>query len=235
MMELTEDSILNGKIKLFQPQNGYRAALDPIILASFIRLTPSQRVLDVGCGVGTISMILKRNENTAEITALDMDKEMCQICEQNASTNGLAVEVLNTGIENYALSKEGAFDHVVTNPPFFEEKSSRISDSKKLANFETISLVEWISLCLNNLKNKGIFSIIHRVSRLEEILSTLKGRAGAVKITPIFPKSDREANRIVVQAKKSSKSETTILPGIIVHQENGSYSENLRKILSGDI
>jgi tRNA1(Val) A37 N6-methylase TrmN6 len=235
MTELTEDSIFNGRIKLFQPKIGYRAALDPIILASFISPGPHQKILDVGCGVGTISLILKMRESTAEITALDMDKRMCQICEQNAAANGFSVEVLNVRIEDRAILKERLFDHVVTNPPFFEEKSSKVSESKKFANFETISLVEWIALCINKLKNNGIFSIIHRASRLEEILSALKSRAGAVKIIPIFPKSDRNANRIVVQAKKSSKSETMILPGVIVHRDDGSYSDDLRRILSGDV
>ena len=234
-MELTEDTILNGKIKLFQPKDGYRVALDPIILASFISPMPYRKILDVGCGVGTISLILKMKESAAEITAIDMDKEMCRICAQNSAVNELAMNILNVGIEDKTLPKELLFDHVVTNPPFFRKKSSHFSESKKLANFETISLVEWISLCINKLKNSGTFSIIHRASRLEEILSTLKNRAGAVKVVPIFSKSNKEANRVVVQAKKSSKSEMKMLPGIVVHLDDGSYSESLCRMLSGNV
>ena len=58
----TDDRILNGKILLRQPKKGYRVAIDPIILASFIEPTDNQEILDVGCGVGTISLILKRKK-----------------------------------------------------------------------------------------------------------------------------------------------------------------------------
>ncbi|MDR2723657.1 MAG: methyltransferase [Holosporaceae bacterium] len=234
MIELTEDSILNGKIKLFQPENGYRVAIDPIILANFVTLKAHHKVLDVGCGVGAISLILKMKENLSEVTALDIDEEMCQICMQNSAANALDLEVINMGIEENTFLEERLFDQVVTNPPFLEKKSSRTSESKKQANVETISLTEWIRRCLNKLKSNGIFSIIHRASRLEEILSALKNTAGAINITPIFPKYNWEANRIVVQAQKSNKSETKILPGVVVHRDDGNYSDYMCRVLSGN-
>ena len=74
----TDDSILNGKILLRQPKKGYRVAIDPIILASFIEPKDNQEILDVGCGVGAISLILKRKNRSAKITAIDIDENMCE-------------------------------------------------------------------------------------------------------------------------------------------------------------
>ncbi|MDR2646380.1 MAG: methyltransferase [Holosporaceae bacterium] len=232
-MELSENSILNGVIKLLQPKNGYRVAIDPIILASFIKLAAHQRILDVGCGVGTIALILKKREYSAEITALDMDAEMCQICEQNSHINSLPLNIINVGIENHEFSREKSFDQVVTNPPFFKKESSRVSESKKWANVETINLSNWIQCCFRMLKNNGILSMVHRASRLDEILGVLRG-IGSVQIIPIYPKSNREANRVVVQVIKSRKSEMKILPGIVAHQDNGAYTDVLFQMLSGE-
>ncbi|MDR0753369.1 MAG: methyltransferase [Holosporaceae bacterium] len=232
-MELTEDSILDGAIKLLQPKYGYRVAIDPVILASFVKLTAYQRVLDVGCGVGAIALILKKREPVAEITAIDMDTEMCKICERNSRANALSLDVVNTDVENYSHSREKLFDHVVTNPPFFKKESSRVSESKKWANVETIDLSHWIQCCFRMLKNNGIFSMIHRAARLDEILGALKG-IGSIQIIPIYPKSNREAKRVVVRVVKSRKSETKILPGIVAHQDNDGYTYTILQMLSGN-
>ncbi|MDR0677974.1 MAG: methyltransferase [Holosporaceae bacterium] len=241
-LKLTEDSILNRKIKIFQPERGYRVAIDPIILSNFAcgfnnrcrSKIATKKILDVGCGVGTISLILKMKESTSQITAIDIDERICEICRRNARINSLNVDVINVGLENinYVL-KDKLFDQIVTNPPFFDEKLSRISESKKLANFETMNLSHWIVLCFKKLKSGGIFSMIHDASRIDDILCSLKNIAGSIQIIPIFPKINCRANRIIVTAKKSSKSASSILPGIVVHESNGSYSEAVREILSG--
>ncbi|MDR1236175.1 MAG: methyltransferase [Holosporaceae bacterium] len=231
---LTNDSILSGRIKLLQPKVGYRVAVDPIILAHFINIKPEEKILDVGCGVGTVSLILKSKEKLAQITAIDVDEEMCRICVQNSLLNSLEIEVKNVAIEKIdddPSLRNRLFDRVVTNPPFLKQKSSRISESKKLANFETIDLCDWIAFCVSKLKNNGILSIIHRASRLDDILQALKDIAGSVVIIPIFPKKGRDANRVVVQAKKSGKSEAKICFGIVAHNDDGSYSEDMRDIL----
>ncbi|MDR0555970.1 MAG: methyltransferase [Holosporaceae bacterium] len=231
--EFTRDSLLNGQLKLRQPKSGYRVAIDPIILSSFVHPRPRQKILDVGCGVGTIALILKRRECLSEITALDIDTEMCEICRENSAMNSLDIEVIAVSIESSVFGS--SFDQVVTNPPFLQKKSSRISESKILANFETIDLADWISYCLRTLKNRGIFTMIHRASRLGDILEALKrnkiAEIGDVQITPIFPKIDSAANRVLVQAQKSCKSESKILPGIIVHNTDGSYTEAMQRIL----
>jgi tRNA1(Val) A37 N6-methylase TrmN6 len=231
---LTNDSILGGRIKLLQPKIGYRVAIDPIVLAHFVNIKPGEKILDAGCGAGTVSLILKSKEKLAQVTAIDVDEEMCSICRQNSRLNFLEIEVKNIAIErineDFSLQNR-LFDHVVTNPPFFKQKSSRVSESKKLANFETINLADWIASCVKKLKNNGILSIIHQASRIDDILQALKNIAGSVVIIPIFPKKNCAANRVVVQAKKSGKSEAKICFGIVAHNDDGSYSEHMRNIL----
>lgn len=225
----TDDHILNGKILLRQPKKGYRVAIDPIILASIIDVKDNQTVLDVGCGVGAISLILKRKNCSAKITSIDIDENMCNLCRYNSEKNSLELNIKNIGIEN--MPKQDLYDFVITNPPFFSKGSSRISEVKRLANFETMELFEWISLCMKQLKNKGIFAIIHDASRIGDILAAIKGQAGATEIIPIFPKENKEAIRIMVKCIKGSFSKTKIHRGIVIHSEDGRYSKIAKKIL----
>lgn len=236
MIELTEDTILNGKITLFQPKKGYRVAIDPILLSHFVNIQPNQNILDVGCGVGTISLILKKKENTSEIFAIDIDETMCEICKKNSLKNALEINVINISIENIInnkLLKNKLFDHVVTNPPFFEQKSSRISKTKLLANFETIQLSDWILCCLKKVKNKGIFSIIHSAHRLNDILHTLNRKVGNIEIIPIYSTEKSDAIRVIVKCIKNSKAHTRISNSLLLHEKDGKYTDNLNEILCG--
>lgn len=236
MQEFTQDYILNGKIKIMQPKRGYRVAIDPIILASFVDIRPHQSLLDVGCGVGTISLILKNIETTSNITAIDLDEVMCDFCKRNSDVNFLDLNVINCSVENVGSNEElksKYFDHVITNPPFFEDRSSRISHTKRLANFETIELKTWIALCLKKLKNNGMFSIIHNASRIGEIMQSVDGILGDIEIIPIYSRNGNDAKRVIVCGKKGRKSDTKITTGIVVHNSDGSYTDIAKKILAG--
>lgn len=230
--EFTEDKILNGKIRILQPRDGYRVALDPIIFASYIKTKFGNKILDVGCGVGTVSLILKYKNPLVKVTAIDINEKMCSFCKENAKRNSIDISVINESIESTeSLGKD--FDVVVTNPPFFEKKSSRLSEKKLLANFETIPLYDWITFCLKRLKNGGKFAIIHLASRLDDILYAIKDKIGAIEIFPIHSKTDSDANRIVITGIKGRNSQIKMHSGLIVHNENGKYTEKVAKILCG--
>lgn len=214
-MDLTIDAFLGGHIKILQPVCGYRAAMDPIVLSDLIQPLPGQKILDAGCGVGTISMIMKYKEPAADVFAIDTDKDMCEICRKNAELNNLKINVIEDGLEkhNFGINM---FDQAVTNPPFYSKPAFRVSHDRELANFETISLKQWIISCLRPLKNGGIFSIIHAAGRVNEIINILWNRVGNMQIIPVFTKPDSPAKRVVIIGTKGSRSETRIMPGITV-------------------
>lgn len=231
-MEITKDSILNGKIELYQPKQGYRVAIDPLLLSSVIELKNNQTILDVGCGVGTISLILKHLNKSQQITSLDIDPTVIDLCQKNSKLNNLPLNTINAAI-NSNLLKHKSFDCVVTNPPYYNPSKFRRSKTKLKANFETITLSSWISFCLKRLKPKGSFYIVHIPEKLNEILESIKTITGKIEIIPIYSYQNQPARRIIVKCKKGSKESLKILPGIISHQENGEYSEDLKMILDG--
>ena len=239
-MDYTLDCIFNGKIKLKQPAIGYRTAIDPIILCDFVTLKNNQKILDVGCGAGLISLILKHTADktllNTDIIGIDIDNAFCELYNENAKINNLQIQGINKNLEEFSkdMNKNCIFfDQIITNPPYFEVKSSRLSETKRNANFETMQLTSWIKCCLNILKNNGTFSIIHNAEKINDILFALKNIAGAIEIIPIYSKSNSIAKRVVVRCKKAAKTATAIHHGIIVHNQDGTYSNAMQKILSG--
>ena len=49
---ISENSLLDGRVRLRQPLDGYRAAIDPVFLAAAVTAESGERLLDLGCGVG---------------------------------------------------------------------------------------------------------------------------------------------------------------------------------------
>ena len=231
--EFTEDLILNGKIKLYQPKHGYRIAVDPILLAGAVELKPNQTVLDVGCGVGTISLILKYMDNSQTITGIDIDPIMTELCKKNSEANLLPLNIINSSI-NSPLLKNKNFDTVVTNPPFYNPENFRSSEKKLTANFETVSLKSWISFCLKKLKPNGNFYIIHLPERLGNILESLENLVGKIEISPVYSHKNKPAKRIIVKCKKASREPLKILPGLVLHKDNNEYTDDIKSVLDGN-
>ena len=58
---------------MLQPQNGYRAGLDAVLLAAAAPATPGIRVLDVGAGVGVVGLAVARRIADAHVTLVERD------------------------------------------------------------------------------------------------------------------------------------------------------------------
>ena len=56
--KFTIDSFLGGKLQIKQPARGYRIGIDTVLLASATKPKADATVLDLGCGVGGISLCL---------------------------------------------------------------------------------------------------------------------------------------------------------------------------------
>ncbi|MDH3738917.1 MAG: methyltransferase, partial [Alphaproteobacteria bacterium] len=54
----TEDWLLNGRVRFHQPTNGYRVAIDPILLAATVVARAGDRALELGCGTGAAALCL---------------------------------------------------------------------------------------------------------------------------------------------------------------------------------
>ena len=76
-------------------------------------LRPGQRVLDLGCGTGTLAIEVKRHEPEADVSGLDADPEMLEQAECKADAAGVALE-LTEGYSTELPYEDASFDRVVS-------------------------------------------------------------------------------------------------------------------------
>lgn len=238
MNEYTNDYLLNLKVKIFQPVNGYRASTDAVLLSSLVdKLGPQDSVLDVGSGTGAVSLCLAHRfqQQAPQINGIEIQPELAQLSNFSSQENGFSsfLKYVNADINSAGLPfSNGSFSHVITNPPYaFADMPSPNPSKAKAHNLRPTDLTGWIRFCLKMLKPFGHFFMVNRAEALTETLSALNGRAGKMLVIPIYSKKGQNAKRILICAQKDSKAPLAISPGIIVHEADGTYSPEAHKIL----
>ncbi|MBT5414186.1 MAG: methyltransferase, partial [Rhodospirillaceae bacterium] len=203
-LETTRNTLLGGRIVLHQPRRGARATGEPVLLAAALQAAPGQTVLDAGAGTGAASLCLAHRLPGLAVTALEVQPSLAELARRNAVENGGsdAIRVIEGDL---AVPPSGvgriAFDHVMTNPPFFLAGRGRPSpdESRSLARREAaLDLAAWLRACLARLKPGGTITAIHRAERLGELLAVLDGRTGGLRVHPLWPVAGRSAKLVLV-------------------------------------
>ncbi len=234
----TNDYLLDKKIKLFQPVNGYRASSDAVFLAAFVSNIAKGKILDVGSGTGAVSLCLAQRMTTpsVQIIGLEIQPELAELSNFSAQQNNFYnLKYLNKDIK-LGCAENGlapcSFDIVVTNPPYSENDLPSPNPSKASAhNHIHFDLNQWLLFCLKMAKPFGKIFMVHRAEALPKICSILQNKAGNIKILPIYSKNDQQAKRVLISAQKDSKAPCRIISPFVTHNEDGSYTDNAKEIL----
>ncbi|HEX2117225.1 MAG TPA: methyltransferase [Alphaproteobacteria bacterium] len=230
----TEDALLGGRVRLRQPAQGYRAAIDPVLLAAALPAAYRGRIADLGCGVGAAALCAAIRLTDAAVVGVERDPFLADLARQNVAANALhaRVEIVASDIRAYA--GDAAFDAVIANPPYLEAaRANAQPDARKAAaTIEAEAALDvWVDAALARLRPKGIFAMIHRADRLDDLLGALRGRAGEVVVFPLWPKTGVPAKRVIVSARKGIRSPLVLAAGLVLHEADGRYTAAAERVL----
>jgi tRNA1(Val) A37 N6-methylase TrmN6 len=231
----TADTLLGGRVKIAQPVDGYRVAIDAVLLAAAVDAGPGQRVLDLGCGVGSVSLCLAWRQPYVSVLGLDREPVFLACAKENAVANRMETRVsfLAGDVLDPPPLIRAAFDHVMLNPPYLKAGSATVSAHplKAAATAEgAATLPDWIACAHGALKPRGILTMIHRADRLGDCLAALR-EFGGVTVLPIHPKVGVGAKRILIQASAGSHEPILMLPGFVLHEADGRFTAAADEIL----
>lgn len=235
MISTSRDALLAGKVILEQPRQGYRAAIDPVVLAASLPLKPQQTLLDLGCGVGAAFLVAAFREPTLHVTGLEIQQDLAEIARINILHNQLESRACVVGgdVESSPFS-QNSFDHVIANPPYYDENAAPASvhTGKAISHHaEGAALEAWVKTAAYLVKPKGRVSFVLPALRLVEVLSFMTRLLGDITILPVYAKVDRPAERLIISGRKGVKSPFQMLPGIVLHEKDGVWTKEARQIL----
>ncbi|MFP4274824.1 MAG: tRNA1(Val) (adenine(37)-N6)-methyltransferase [Paracoccaceae bacterium] len=239
-VEHTLDAFLGGRIVVAQPRHGYRAGLDPVLLAASVPARRGQSVLELGCGVGVAALCLGARVAGLRLSGLELQPDYAALAQENARRNGIALEVLEGDVAAIPPAlRQRRFDHVMLNPPWFDRTASIAAQEpgREGGLGEAVPLATWIAAAARRLAPRGRLSLIHRAERLPEILGALSGRLGSVEVLPLAPRAGRAAHLLLLRARKDGRAPFRLHAPVVLHQgdrhesDREDYTAAIRAVL----
>jgi tRNA1(Val) A37 N6-methylase TrmN6 len=246
----TLDLALGGRVRLYQPQRGYRAGLDAALLAAAVELGPHETALEAGCGPGAALLQVAWRTQSADLTGpcltgVERDAESAALAQRNIAMNGQAARVrVIVGDVATPFSKlepsparAASFDAAFANPPFFDDPASLRgpAPARRDAYIADGGLKAWTAFLLQAVRQGGRITLVHRADRLADILALLSDGAGSFRIRPVQPFADQSAKRVLVRAVKGGKAPLALLPPLVLHARDGpKHTPQAEAILRGE-
>lgn len=216
--DLSCDAFLGGRLRIWQPKQGYRAAMDPVLLAAACPARPGQTVLELGCGAGVAALCLAVRVPGLSVAGVEIQPDYAELARRNADGNGVALEVAEGDIAHLPPGwRTRSFDHVIANPPYYPAHAGTAARDagRERALREETPLSLWFEVALRRLKPGGWLTVIQSADRLADMLD-LKG-AGSITILPVAPRTGRDATRVILRARKGGRAPLRLLAPFILH------------------
>ena len=235
---LTHDAFLCGRLHLWQPVKGYRAATDPVLLAAACPARPGQTVLDLGCGAGTAALCLATRVPGLQLYGLELQPVYADLARRNAVENAVAFHVETGDLTDMPTALKLDFDHVIANPPYYPRSGSPspITARDTALRAET-PIRDWVGAGARRLKPGGWLTLIAGADSLPDILSALGPHLGSATVLPLTAREGRPALRILLRARKAGHAAFRLLAPFVLHQgpshdgDRESYTPKAQAVL----
>ena len=238
-MEVLNDILGYKNRKIFQDTDCFSFSLDSIMLANFatIRLK-DKKIVDLGCGNGVIPLIMSLRCDK-KIIGVELQNKLADMAKRSVDYNGLndVIEIINTNMKDYVSDETfESFDLITCNPPYFKVNDKNFFNDnieKVIARHEVeITLSELMVIVKKLLKNNGNFAIVHRTDRLMEILSEFrKSNIEPKRVRFVHEKSNKESTLVLIEGQKNGKVGLKVENPFILYNEDGSETEEYKKLL----
>lgn len=233
----TRDGLLDNRLTFFQPAEGYRSAIDPVFLAAAVPAGAGDIVLDAGTGAGAAGLCLLYRVPGCSVVGSDIDPDMRSLAEKNIAANRYAGRYSVTSPDDLPTRlPAGGFSHAMSNPPYWQAARGTRSATagKALSNHESgLSTEAWIAGVAIQVQKRGTMTVVFPAARLAALVSALDRVAGDITIFPLWPKAGRDAKRVVVRAKVGSNGPTRLMAGMVLHNEDGGFTDAAEAVLRG--
>ena len=222
-----DDRFLDGRVAVRQSADGFRSGLDAVMLAAAVPARAGDHVLELGAGAGAASLCLAARV-ACRVTAVEIDAALASLIGENAELNGATVEAVCADIFALPPELKREYAHVFCNPPFHEGRASP-DDARDRALRDSGRFGDWLEVGLKRTVSGGTFTTIIRADRMGEALALLPARG--VGVLPLWPRADAPAKRVIIQAVKGTRSALTMLPGLVLHESDGRYTQAADAVL----
>jgi tRNA1Val (adenine37-N6)-methyltransferase len=237
-MQYTDDTMLRDDVRILQPADGYRFTLDAVLLATFVKAKRGDVMLEIGAGSGVVSILIARTQQYHSIAAVEIQKELAELCEKNFEINKLHNAVVYTEDVKSSdqLFPREFFDLIYCNPPYRRIGTGRLNPStqKAVARHEIKMTLKDVFACADrSLKVDGHLTLILPTFR-ERDMHLLSERYKFHQHQRRYVHSFANESPVFILTT-FSKSERPLdnLARLVIYEKPGEYTDELKKLMLG--
>ena len=231
------EELLFGTIRMHIPDAQFCVSTDSMVLADFCRLPTRARVLDLGCGCGTLGLLLLGAAPELLVDGIEIQPDAARQAAQNAEANGLADRFRVFCGDLRQMPPElapGSYDCVVSNPPYYPPGSGHLrrADSLSIARSElTCPLDALCAAAARALRWGGHFFLVHKPERLTDLLCDLRAaRLEPKRICFVRHRAQSPVSLVLLEARLGGRPGLHYEPDLVLYEPDGSASAACRRI-----
>ncbi|WP_210471764.1 tRNA1(Val) (adenine(37)-N6)-methyltransferase [Sporosarcina sp. 6E9] len=236
------DYLLAENLRIIQSPSVFSFSLDAVLLARFAHV-PGRlgKVVDLCAGNGAIPLFLSARTN-AQITAIELQERLAGMAERSVQYNKLEAQIKIVNDDVIGIAEKIGYDKydlVTCNPPYFpahEASDKNLLEPVAIARHEIyLTLDQAIQSSSALLKQGGRAAFVHRPGRLLDIVTSMRAyRIEPKRIQLVYSKAGKDANTLLIEGTKDGKPDLKILPPLYVYDQEGNYTEEVRRLLYGE-
>lgn len=231
------DDLQFAGLKILQKTAGFRFGMDAVLLSDFVRAEAQATVADFGTGTGILPLLMWGRGKGQRFEAFEIQREMADMARRSVALNGLSarIRVHEASVEEApSLLSSGSVDVIVCNPPYGMPGATLHNPglSKDLARHQDPrGLKPWFTAAYRLLRGRGRMALIYPAPMMLSLMNDLS-RAALIpkRFRLIYPRVDKPANLVLVEAVKDARPTLQPEPPLIVYEQGGTMTPELRKI-----
>lgn len=231
------DDLMIKNLGIIQNPEVFCFGMDAVLLSSFTKVFRGESCVDLCCGNGIIPILLYAKKEGDMFCGIELQNQLADMAIRSIKYNNIEKNVKIIEGDIREISKylgAGSFDVVTVNPPYIKGNHGieNKNDIINIARHEKCCDIEDVAKAAKKvLKPKGRLYMVHRPSRLVEILKVLSdNRLEPKEIRMVQPFVDKSPNLVLIEARKDGGSELIIKPPLVVYRKPGEYTDELLEI-----
>lgn len=220
---------------IIQKENGFRFGTDAVLLSDFAKDVRADRIIDLCTGSGIVPILLYAKTKAKEIVGVEIQPEIADMAARSVALNciGDRVKILCEDLKSLSLSPH-SFDVVTVNPPYMKAGNGIQNqfDTKTISRHEVMcSLDDVVHRSSQMLKDKGHLIMVHRPSRLGDVICAMrKYNIEPKRLRMVHASVEKAPSLFLIDGAFHGGEELKILPPLIMQDCYGNESAELKSI-----